>query len=77
MSASDWEHFSFAVAAKFQFPPLVSDDTNGPCYWRRWNKSVLTQLSSLTATAQKIVQYSQSAVFWDYDHILSALSQVL
>jgi hypothetical protein len=24
-------------------------------YWRRWNKRVLTQLSMLTATAQKIV----------------------
>jgi hypothetical protein len=32
-------------------------------YWRRWNKCVLTQLSLLTATAQKIVQYSQSAFF--------------
>jgi hypothetical protein len=32
-------------------------------YWRRWNKRVLTLLSLLTATAQKIVQYSQSAFF--------------
>jgi hypothetical protein len=32
-------------------------------FWRRWNKRVLTQLSLLTATAQKIVQYSQSAFF--------------
>jgi hypothetical protein len=44
-------------------------------YWRRWNKRVLTQLSLLTATAQKIVQYSQSAFLPDYDHILSALYQ--
>jgi hypothetical protein len=39
-------------------------------------KRVLTQLLSLIATAQKIVQYWQSALLPDNDHILSALSQV-
>ena len=59
------------------FRPLCRMTQTAHSYWRRWNKRVLAQLSLLTATAQKIVQYSQSAFLPDYDQILSALSQVL